>query len=163
MSDIQIIESQNKFLDKLKISFGNESYNSCLFQILFCEKFASSTGLISNIKSQKIKFDEPKSLFENKKILLDGLNRVLIKKTYFYEDTDLKKIYNEIFDEELPKSQIIINIKKLSVAIVMKNNNKTFNFLNKFLIYKNMCSNQLDVMQDLNENNEEINTEKKKC
>ena len=161
MSDIQIIESQNKFLDKLKISFGNESYNSCLFQILFCEKFASSTGLISNIKSQKIKFDEPKSLFENKKILLDGLNRVLIKKTYFYEDTDLKKIYNEIFDEELPKSQIIINIKKLSVAIVMKNNNKTFNFVNKFLIYKNMCSNQLDVMQDLNENNEEINTEKK--
>ena len=162
MSDIQIIESQNKFLDKLKISFGNESYNSSLFQFLFCEKFAYSTGLISNIKNSTIRFDEPKSLFENKKILLDGLNRVLIKKTYYYEDTDLKKIYNEMFDEELPKSQIIINIKKLSVAIVMKNNNKTFNFLNKFLIYKNMCSNQLDVMQDLNENLDEINTQNSK-
>ena len=32
-----------------------------------------------------------------RKILLNGLNRVLSRTTYYYEDTDLKKIYNDIF------------------------------------------------------------------
>ena len=164
MSDIQIMESKNKFLEKLKISFPNESYNSNLFEYLFSEKFCFSTGIVNKMEANNsnIKFEEPKNLFEKRKILLNGLNRVLSRTTYYYEDTDLKKIYNDIFYETAVKSQIIININKISLIVVMQNNQNTFSFLNKFILYKNMCSNQLDVMQELNDTSQDNNKNERK-
>ncbi len=154
MSDLKIMNNEKeRFINKLKISFPNENYNFTLFELLFCKNFIDSINLYDNNKEIEIDFNEVKNIFKNSYMKSNNINRIIYKISYYYEITELKNIYNNIFNNKFKESTILLNIKKISLTLLGKKKTKFINLLNDFIIYRNL------FLNNIHEDNEFINNE----
>ena len=176
ISSIRTIEEkEQRFFHKLKVTFNKTLYTFTYIEFLMCKNLINSIGYLNSNNTDSLSLDETKHLFNINNYCENELNLVFSRISYYYEDTDLREQYKIIYNNKKNdisfntfstiKSNLTLNIERISIIFIGKNNKDIFSLIHDCKVYQKLCEHLLDNMQSLEdirkinrENNRRITT-----
>ena len=169
ISSIRTIEEkEQRFFHKLKVTFNKTLYTFTYIEFLMCKNLINSIGYLNSNKTDTLSLDETKKLFNINNYCENELNLVFSRVSYYYEDTDLREQYKIIYNNKQNdisfntfstiKSNLTLNIERISIIFIGKNNKDIFSLIHDCKVYHKLCEHLLVNMQSL-EDIQKINRE----